>query len=215
MNSKNNTLRQKENVSGLTKNLITLIEEAGLSLPKLAKLAKMPVSTLNDIIYLHSNPKLDNLLNLARVFNITVSQLIDELPLKFSNIIVPILNWHNIDINFGKVNFELNKNTSYIPYSPTPPHLTSNSRLFALPVDSKISPRYTRNSIIIIEETSNFENSDLILLSINKAQPVIKKIIEDNNELFLKSIANDVSIESFNNNTTKIFGIIRETRIST
>ena len=192
----------------LIKNINYLVSKSGLSQIEIAALAKIPSTTLNGIIVGTSvNPKLHTLAAIARVFNTHVAQLIGEVPLNFSEITIPILNWHDLNVQKKTINYKISENTSF-----TSSALITKNLVFALKADSKISDIYKENSIIIVEETDQYTNNDFVILSINNSEPSIKKIIKEGAEVFLESITSKLPIQQYDNKNTHIFGIIRETR---
>jgi SOS-response transcriptional repressor LexA len=192
----------------LIKNVTHLVNKSGLTQIEIATLAKIPSTTLNGIIIGTSiNPKLYTLAAIARVFDVHVAQLIGEVPLNFSEITIPILNWHDLDVQKKVINHKINENTNFISSN-----LITKNLVFALRVDSKVSGIYKENSIIVVEETDQYINNDLIILSINNSDPTIKKIIKEGAEVFLESITSKLPIQQYDNKNTHIFGIIKETR---
>lgn len=192
----------------LIKNITYLVNKSRLSQLEIAALAKIPSTTLNGIIIGTSiNPKLHTLAAIARVFDIHVAQLIGEVPLNFSEITIPILNWPDLDIQKKVINHKIDENTNFISSG-----LITKNLVFALKVNSKISDIYRENSTIILEETDQYINNDLVILSINNSEPSIKKIIKEGAEVFLESVTSKLPIQQYDHQNTHIFGIIRETR---
>ena len=192
----------------LIKNITYLVNKSGLSQLEIAALAKIPSTTLNGIIIGTSiNPKLHTLAAIARVFDIHVAQLIGEVPLNFSEITIPILNWPDLDVQKKVINHKVDENTNFISSD-----LITKNLVFALKVNSKISDIYRENSTIILEETDQYINNDLVILSINNSEPSIKKIIKEGAEVFLESVTSKLPIQQYDHKNTHIFGIIRETR---
>jgi transcriptional regulator with XRE-family HTH domain len=192
----------------LTKNLNTLIIESKITQIELAKLAKIPYSTLNGLVLGNSaNPRLITLSKIAKVFKLNVSQLIGELPLNFFDVIVPILDWKDLDFNIGTVNFNYYKNTDYISTS-----LCTKSKLFALQIKNRVSEKYSFNNIIIVEYTQNVNENNEILVSISRSKPIIKKVLKEGNEIYLSSVSHDLPPLKYDKQEMNIFGIIREVR---
>jgi SOS-response transcriptional repressor LexA len=192
----------------LIKNITYLVNKSRLSQLEIAALAKIPSTTLNGIIIGTSiNPKLHTLAAIARVFDIHVAQLIGEVPLNFSEITIPILNWPDLDVQKKVINHKVDENTNFISSG-----LITKNLVFALKVNSKISDIYRENSTIILEETDQYINNDLVILSINNSEPSIKKIIKEGAEVFLESVTSKLPIQQYDHQNTHIFGIIRETR---
>jgi SOS-response transcriptional repressor LexA len=192
----------------LLENVNYLINKSGLNQIEIAALAKIPATTLYGISTGTSgNPKLHTLAAVARVFNVTIGQLIGELPLNYSEIAIPIISWHDLDIKKMVINYKSNKNTNFV-YSS----LATKNFVFALKVNNTISDIFKNNSIIIVEAIDNYLNNDLVILSINNSEPAIKKIIKEGSDIFLESVTSKLPIQQYNHNNTHIFGVIRETR---
>lgn len=192
----------------LLENVNYLINKSGLNQIEIAALAKIPATTLYGISTgTSANPKLHTLAAVARVFNVTIGQLIGELPLNYSEIAIPIISWHDLDIKKMVINYKSNKNTNFV-YSS----LATQNFVFALKVNNTISDIFKNNSIIIVEATDNYLNNDLVILSINNSEPAIKKIIKEGSDIFLESVTSKLPIQQYNHNNTYIFGVIRETR---
>ena len=192
----------------LLENVNYLINKSSLNQIEIAALAKIPATTLYGISTgTSANPKLHTLAAVARVFDVTIGQLIGELPLNYSEIAIPILNWQDLDIKKMVINYKSNKNTNFV-YSS----LATQNFVFALKVNNTISDIFKNNSIIIVEATDNYLNNDLVILSINNSEPAIKKIIKEGSDIFLESVTSKSPIQQYNHNNTYIFGVIRETR---
>lgn len=192
----------------LLENVNYLINKSSLNQIEIAALAKIPATTLYGISTgTSANPKLHTLAAVARVFDVTIGQLIGELPLNYSEIAIPILSWHDLDIKKMVINYRIDKNTNFV-YSS----LATKNFVFALKVNNTISDIFKNNSIIIVEATDNYLNNDLVILSINNSEPAIKKIIKEGSDIFLESVTSKLPIQQYNRNSTHIFGVIRETR---
>lgn len=192
----------------LLKNINYLINKSGLTQIEIAGLAKIPSTTLYGISTgTSANPKLHTLAAIARVFDITIGQLIGEIPLNYSEITIPILNWHDLDIHKMLINYKIDENTNFVSSS-----LATKNFVFALKVNNTISDIYRDNSIIIVEAIDNYMNNDLVILSINNSEPTIKRIIKEGSDIFLESATSKLPIQQYNHDNTHIFGIIRETR---
>ncbi len=102
---------------------------------------------------------------------------------------------------------DTDENTSFIAW-----HLVTKNLTFALHINNKISDIYKENTVIIVEETDQYINNDLVILSINYSENTIKKIIKEDGKLYLESITGKLPIQEYENKNTHIFGIIKETR---
>lgn len=186
-----------------------LITKSNINQITLAKIARIPYTTLNDIMTGDTqDPRLSTLVEIAKVFNVSLSKLIGEIPLSFSEKIIPILKLDDIDVKIAAVSFNITPDTQYTFSS-----YNTLNRVFALQVGSNISSRYKDNTIIILEEIEEFDNNDLVLLSINNSIPSLKKIRKDGGEIYLDSLSKDLPVQPYNKENVKIFGVVRETRI--
>ena len=185
-----------------------LIEHSGMNQVAIAKLAKIPLTTLNGIVKgTSTNPRLYTLASIARVFNIHISQLVGEYPLNFTENAVPVLKWSDLNVNPYQIKYHISSDTKFTSSS-----ITSNNRVFALKVSPSISDIYNDNSIIIVEEISLYQNHDLIILSIDHSDPMIKKIFKEGHQTFLSSISADIPIQELIKDKSYIYGVIKETR---
>jgi SOS-response transcriptional repressor LexA len=206
--SKTHNPKEPQLSDKLLKNITYLVHKLGLTQFEIATLAKIAPSTLNGIITGHSiNPKLHTLGALARFFDIKVAQLIGEVPLNFSEITIPILHWHDLDIQKKVIQYKIDENTNFLSSG-----IISKNLVFALQVNNKISTIYSENTIIIVEETNQYNNNDLVIISVNNSEPSIKKILKEGAEVFLESVTSKLPIQQYDHKNTHIFGVIRETR---
>lgn len=193
----------------LVSTINTLIAKSNINQITLAKIARIPYTTLNDIMSGDTkDPRLSTLVEIAKVFNITLSKLIGEIPLSFPEKIVPILKLDDIDVKNAIVNFNIMSDTQYTSSS-----YDTMNKLFALHVGPNISSRYKDNTVIILEEIEKFDNNDLVLLSINNMNPSLKKARKDGGEVYLDSLSKNLPVQPYNKENVKIFGVVRETRI--
>lgn len=196
---------KKQNL--LIDNLKLLTSEASLTLPELAKLTKVPRATVYNLFSETHEPRLSTLQELAKFFGVNISQLIGELPLSYSELAIPILQWSDINIETGKIEFSISPKTKFISTDKR-----NNNQLFALIIESDSYLRYKKGDIIIIEITDNLSNHDIVLVSQNKTKPILKKAIVEGKEIYLESISSTIPLKLFDH-TDHIFGVVRETRI--
>lgn len=189
----------------LIANFIYLVKESKLSQSQIATLANLPHTTVNGIMKKTSiNPKIHTLASLARVFNKSIGQMLGEIPLHFSTRPIPVLDWNNLEAEKNTVS---DQTTNFIST-----HIQSDNNIYAVSVDNKVSTLYQTNSLIIVEETKEFNNLDLAILSINNSKPTIKKILQEGNDIFLESVSHKIPTTKFEQGITRILGVIRETR---
>lgn len=196
--------------STIRKNINYLIKSSGITKNELAKLSNVPYSTIVGILNgTSNNTRVENLFSISKVFNLCISNLTGELPLSFLDKVVPVIKWSNLDTVHGKVNTEANIIT-HISYS-----MKNNSKkIFALRANSAISSYYQDNTIIILENTQDYNNSDLLLVSLHNSKPTVKVVNIEGNEIYLQSLSDKSIIQKLQPENTIIFGVIRETRIT-
>lgn len=212
---KNTTMAKKTRNSidlelsdSLTKNLLQLQKESGLTQLQIARIANIPPSTISGIFIGSTvNPKLHTLAAISRVFNKTIGQLIGEIPLNFIGKTVPILEWQCIDSKKKTINYIQLQETTFISTN-----LKTENRVFAFKVNDKISSSYNKKSLIILEETKEFTHLDLLVVSINNSEPTIKKVLKEGDGIFFESVSHNIPTSVYQKNITHIFGVIKETR---
>ena len=208
MTKKTRNSHDLELSNNLTKNLLQLQKESGLTQLQIAKIANIPPSTISGIFIGSTvNPKLYTLAAISRVFNKTIGQLIGEVPLNFLGKTIPILEWQCIDVRKKTINYTQLHKTSFVSTN-----LKTENRVFAFRVDDKISSIYNKKSLIILEETTKFTHLDLLVVSINNSEPIIKKVLKEGDGIFLESVSHNIPTSIYQKSITHIFGVIRETR---
>jgi len=208
MTKKTRNSHDLELSNNLTKNLLQLQKESGLTQLQIAKIANIPPSTISGIFIGSTvNPKLYTLTAISRVFNKTIGQLIGEVPLNFLGKTIPILEWQCIDVRKKTINYTQLHKTSFVSTN-----LKTENRVFAFRVDDKISSIYNKKSLIILEETTKFTHLDLLVVSINNSEPIIKKVLKEGDGIFLESVSHNIPTSIYQKSITHIFGVIRETR---
>jgi len=196
-------LRQK-----FVKNLKDFYWREGVNNAYLAKLANIPYSTVYGITTSASvNPRLSNLVDIADILKVNISQLVGELPINSKESVIPIISWQNLNANTGNIEFSISEDTKFLSCSRY-----SSECMFALYADLNLLGIFSQNNIIIFEKTNVVSSNNLAILSIQTSYPVIKKILKEGPDTYLESLAKNIPIEKLNPNSTKIFGVIREIR---
>jgi hypothetical protein len=191
-----------------SKNINFFLQQKDWNNAELSRLANMHQSTIWGMSNgSKNNPKLHTLTDLSSFMGINVSQLIGELPFNLISISVPIVSWSDIDVQSGKVNIKIEDDTKFVSYS-----FPSSNSLFAIQTDLNISGPCAKNNTLIIEETCQMANGNLLIVSIDKSEPVIRKFIKDGPDSYLASLAENIPIQQFLPTLTKIFGVVKEIR---
>ena len=191
-----------------SKNINFFLRQKDLNNAELSRLANMHHSTICGMSNGSSvNPRLHTLSDLSSFMGVSIGQLIGEMPFNSISISVPIVSWSDIDVESEKVNIEIKYDTKFVSYS-----FPSSNSLFAIQTDLNISGPWAKNNTLIIEETCQIANGNLLIVSIDKSEPVIRKFIKDGPDLYLASLAENIPIQQFLPTLTKIFGVVKEIR---
>lgn len=196
--------------STIRDNVNYLIKSASITKNELAKLSDVPYSTIVGILNgTSNNTRVENLFSISKVFNLCISNLTGELPLSFLDKAVPVIKWSNLDTSHGTVDTETDIIT----------HIScsikgNNNKVFALRANSAISSYYQDNTIIVLENTQDYNNTDLLLVSLHNSKPTVKVVKIEGNEIYLQSLSNKSIIQKCQTEKTIVFGVIRETRIA-
>lgn len=196
--------------SKLVQNLKFLLSESGLSSSELAKLAKIPKTTIYTILSGNFEPKLSTLRELAKFFNVNISQLLGEIALNYNEIKIPVLSWRALNTATGEIEFVIKNDTKFISVSHE-----SSDPLYALILESDIYTKYKKGSILIFSHSESFNDGDVILISVNKTPVVLKKAIFESNITYLTSMSEEIPAEKYSEGSSKVFGVIKEIRMLT
>lgn len=170
--------------------LAELLKKYNLNPLELERLTGVPSSTLYRLLKnKDGNPTIEVLKKLSSFFQITVSQLIGEEP--FGSKQIPLVQPVDIlsFLNFSEKN-KIVFNTIHIDFP------LSNKCFATLIKDNMMEPFILMNSIIIIDPERPISNKDFVLLIKNKNDnPIIRQIISDDEEFYLKILNSNFPIE--------------------
>ncbi|MGC0372182.1 MAG: hypothetical protein DGJ47_000889 [Rickettsiaceae bacterium] len=193
----------------LIANLNHFIKESNLSPAETSKLAAIPKSTLYSLLSGETEPQLSTLYALCNFFNVSFGQILGESPLISNEHQIPILNWPDLNHKTGEIEFSIGPNTTFLTTS-----IVTKNTLYALLLDKDIYTKYKKGSMFIVENSQEFTNNDIILISIAQGDVTLKKILIESNACFLKSLSDDIPIIPYSKKNSYVFGILREVRIS-
>lgn len=198
----------EETKKTIVKNVKILLDKSKLSQAELAKCAGIPSATVNSIIQgVSDNPRMSTLISISRVFKVKISNITGEIPNSFSEQIIPMIKWEDLNFHNGNIECNITHETEYVSCL-----LKTKKNLFALKANTKILNLYTNNTVIIFEQSNNISDGDYVILSYNKSLPMVKKVIVDMNRYFITSDIDTINKIECTNDNTIFFGIIRETR---
>lgn len=200
-------------LSEVTKNIKLAMKRAELSEIGLVRATKLPQTTINQILRgLTKDPRMSTLMLIAEKLDVTVDQLIGLTPLlKAKQQFAPVLEWNEV------LNYLMDENYPCVHkkwLAIDTDSAKSNMRYIALQTTPSMEPRFRRGSHIIIEPTATFRDYQVALVSLNNNEPVLRRIIKDGTDLFLKKIhqeQGELSIKM--DGSDKILGFVIETRI--
>lgn len=176
---------------GIANNLKQLLARQAISILELAKESKISYSATYRLVHGESNPNLDTLLRIAKVFNVTVSQIIGDLPIlsyNYSIQSIPIIDWQDIT-NFlnNTESYKLKTTNNFLLSSQ---NIISN-KCFALYSNVKTNHLFCTETILIFD-TLNKKleeyDSKFILVSDTNEIPVMKKLCIEGSKIFLQSV---------------------------
>lgn len=184
--------------------LSELIKKFNLNALELERMTGVPASTIYRLLKNKAgNPTIEVLKKLSGFFQITVSQLIGEEPIGCKQI--PLVPPSEI-FNF------LNHPEQKSKYQTIPIEFSVNTKCFAtFSQDNMMEPFILINSIVIIDPEREISNNDFILLIKNEQEhPVIRQIICDGNQSYLKVLnANfPIGLSKINKHECKFIGSI-------
>ena len=142
----------------------------------LAQYLNLPRQTINRIcIGKTYDPKSSTLIKIANFFNITVDQLLGNVPITFQNnnkpmplVSIPIITSEQL-IQNSTLNFD--DFSPDIKYTYMDTTESDKNTLFAIKLDNNaMYPKFDENSILIFSKTLHVGNKAYVLVHINKTQ---------------------------------------------
>lgn len=199
---KKNQPESKISSAGIT--LTKLLEIRGLSLGNVAQALGIPQTTLHNMTSgVVKQPKLDIIEQLARFFQVPIElflkkdllkeneatfEAIIKGPLFFKDAIftasIPLLQWEEIKLWFNNPKSILKETES----ERVPVHIKlANRKAFAITTPRSLRFCFPQNSLLIVERKASYQEGDQVLVSIDKKKICVRCLVEDNNQLYLRS----------------------------
>lgn len=200
-------------LSEVSKNIKLAMKRAGLTEIGLVRATKLPQTTINQILRgLTKDPRMSTLMLIAETLDVTVDQLIGLRPLlTVKQQFAPVLEWSEV------LNYLIDQDYPCAHkkwLSIDEDSVKSNMRYFALKTTPSMEPRFRRGAYIIVEPTATFRDYQIALVSLNNNEPVLRRLIKDGVDFFLKKINQEYGEQSIKiENYDKILGFVIETRI--
>lgn len=204
----------KEYMFTLKNTLELLMQEFQLNTSKLARLTGVSQPIIYRILTgENSNPTLETIKKIANYFEISIAQLVGELPLIEKKIgqsriccqLVPVLQRTQLkslpDISECKV-------AEYV-YSDK----VTAEQNFAFTInDTAMEPIFPKNSLLVFELALNANDQDYVLAAMG-GDVVFKQVLYDGNNLWVKSINPAFKAEKISSNDFSLLGKLVEARI--
>lgn len=179
-------------ITNISNNLKHLLSLYSMNILELAKDVGISYSALYRLVHGESNPNLETLLKVSKAFDISVSQLLGDLPIlkdKYSIRSIPIINWQDI-INFlsDKKNNMINTdNYLFVSTKDVIPN-----KCFALTLNTKNMDFFIPGTMFVfaplLETIKNYDHK-FVLISYNKEKiPVLQKLYFEGDRIFVQSI---------------------------
>jgi transcriptional regulator with XRE-family HTH domain len=210
----------KSSQSTIADNLKKLLFEQDLTPTELARNIDIPQQTIQRIVKSKiKKPHTKTLKAIADFFKIDVNELTGQVDSLFFNkpektnkhpegMAIPVYAWDQLD-SLEKL------------HAATPAQ-----RIFTLPTyhdhtfgvmmnDSSMNPYFPKDSILVIEPSTNTEDRSFILVYLNKAKKFLfRQLLTDGENMFLKALSSDLAmfpVRKLDKDDT-IMGIVVETR---
>ena len=170
--------------------LSKLIKKYNLNALELERLTGIPASTIYRLLKnKDGNPTIEVLKKLSGFFQITVSQLIGEEPIGCNQI--PLIPTFEISQFF---NLSLEGKQKYRTIPVDFPMSTKSFATFSN--DNTMEPFILKNSIIIVDPERQISNNDFVfLIKKEHDQPIIRKIIIDGDDTYIKMLNSELPID--------------------
>ena len=199
----------------LSENLKFLMHKANINVTTLARKTGVNQSALHKMVSGKTyNPNVLSLSPIAKFFSVSISQLIGDEHLfseaftdAHQTIKLPLIEWVQC------VDWE-NKHKFILPKQSVQTDKKVSDSAFALRITDEIniSITFTKGSIIVVDPKEKLRNGDYVIVSKNNgAFPVIKRIIIEMDDIYLKSINEGIKLIQLNSDY-KIIGVIVQLR---
>lgn len=195
-------------------NLRNLLDSHSMNALDLARKLNLSYSVIHKLINLNSNPTIETLSKIAKYFNISIAQLIGDLPLtennQFINVRpVPIIKWQDI-VEHTKSHQDTTKHRSKTMFISS--EYEPSEKSFAIVADDIFEPLFSKGTILFFDKLhlDSYANKKIyVIVSTSELVISFKKIISDNGKLYLKSILEDLPAAPISQNTEILAQLIQ------
>lgn len=196
----------------LSDNLKHLLDSHSINMLELSTELKISYTAIYKIVHKKSNPTLDTLLKIALYFNISVSEILGEIPIISQTKNRKVIKLVSIVQTEDVLLFLAKQQNNYINYEQifVSVNQTLEQELFSIISDQTMEPFFKCNTILIFERLKSdilcFNNSIVLTVSDNNSLS-LKKLIIEGKEVFIQNI--NVSIPpQIIPASTKVLGIL-------
>lgn len=176
----------------ISKILEDLIGNTGVSEAEVARRVGIPAATLNKLkTGVISNPTMITLEKIARYFEITIEQLLGNVPMErqFSNHLycIPFIESHRIsEVSIPQLDYVNHKEWKRVELSSE----TYNKDLFATRVvGDAMRPLFDENTIVVVNSNSELQSRKYVLVRINQSNEIIiRKLLVDGKDRILQPL---------------------------
>lgn len=188
----------------LSLNLKYLLDIYSMNMLELSKKIKISYGSIYDLVECNSNPTLTTLFKIAGYFDLTISQLIGDLPITTNsnpNFIktVPILELSEV------LGFLDNSPSDFNKYQHKLISISSKNefqeKTFALIANEKTEPAFTRGTFLIFDkltmELEKYDNRFVLILN-SSSSLSFKKLVVEGDDIFLQSFNTNVPLQRLN-----------------
>lgn len=206
-------------------NLRSLLESNGIRPAHLAAKTDIPPWSIAEIISGEiPNPTVYTAYRLASFFNMSIDELLgvastQEAPKPVENAeneptnktykMVPIIAWDDIkEFKFWSHDKLLHCHTHWISTD-----MPADGRAFAVRSPEAFFPLIREHSLLIVSPAAAYEDQDIVVVSINRSSPTVRRVVSDNGQsaLAYMSMRKSATVEPIGPHTA-IFGKVLEVR---
>jgi len=200
-------------------NIKKLLDMHSINAVALSKSLNVSYSTIHRLTQPDSSPSIETLVKVAKYFNLSVAQVIGDIPLTEQDEFIHIREIPIIDLkNVNEFLSQKNNNTNSISSNKTlfaSSKYESTDRAFAIISSDKFEPAFSRGTILLFDQLSsdykNYDNKYVIIMTTG-SDLSIKKLLIDNGDYYLKSINNDIPVQPLKE-TNKLLAVLIQTKI--
>jgi SOS-response transcriptional repressor LexA len=208
--------------SSLATNLKKLMEHNEITLSALNKKTGIPLGTISRLLSNDlQNPTIASLVPLAKLFHVTIDQLIGaELLPKLTGSSTQQSNnkWHSVPLitwEYAQNWVEEKHHKVYLYKHPILTDIELTSNAFALIVEHEDWQFFPRSTVLIIEPSLEPKHRDYVVIvkkeNKNKSSATLRQLLIDGNEKYLKPLNPEFKICSLTAED-KILGVMKQSR---